>query len=84
MSVDGTNVKDLEDTTKKMEAASLTKTTMLGLDCTQATTFHKTMPVDANHARRYCVKINSPWLMPICEEEMESIKGFKVSSIDFK
>ena len=60
MSVNKVSVTSVDDATKKIEAASLTETTMLGLHCTQSTTFHETMPVDANHAGRFCVKINSP------------------------
>ena len=82
MSVNQVSVTSVDDATKKIEAASLTETTMLGLYCTQATMFHETIPVDANHARRYWVKINSPWLMSIRKEEMDSKQCFIVSSVD--
>ena len=76
MSLNGTNVKDLDDATKEMETASLTKTIMLGLYRTQATAFHGIMPVDANNARRYRIKINSLWEMSIRQEDMDSKQCF--------
>ena len=67
---------------KKVEATSLTNMTVLGLTCTQATTFHENMPVDANHTGQFCVLINGQWQMGFLEEELESTKIFFVKQIN--
>ena len=63
MSVATVSIENQQHASDLIEACSLSEATTLGMFCNTATIFHKEMPVDAGHARRYKVAINGQWLM---------------------